>query len=151
MDNWELYRIFVGKNWQYYLDRFKRFEEGGSVSWNWSAFLFGVLWMFYRKMYLYGVLGFLATVFLNVLAVSLFPDNPLLLVGLQVWLWIGFGAFGNYIYYIFVKEKVAGIKEALTSRENLEVVLAEEGGTSTTAVFLFLAVLFLVEFLIRIN
>lgn len=41
----------------YYLPRFRRMAaEDSSVSWNWSAFLLGAYWLFYRKQYGIGTL-----------------------------------------------------------------------------------------------
>lgn len=36
-------------------------------SWNWAAFLFGSLWVFYRRMYFYGMLLVFIPVFLVLL------------------------------------------------------------------------------------
>lgn len=49
----------VGVNTQYYLPRFHRIRESGNGGWNWAAFLFGPLWLIYRKQYALGGLLFL--------------------------------------------------------------------------------------------
>ena len=38
---------------KYYEKAFDHLEKTGKHTWNWAAFLFGELWMAYRKMYLY--------------------------------------------------------------------------------------------------
>ncbi len=46
---------FVGQKSDYYLPRFRRMARSGkNTSWNWAAFLFGPLWLLYRKMYAFG-------------------------------------------------------------------------------------------------
>jgi hypothetical protein len=45
-------RFFIGKNQDYYMDRFQKMDSVNSKnSWNWCGFLFGPYWMAYRKMY----------------------------------------------------------------------------------------------------
>ena len=44
------------KNLDYYLRRFERFaSSGGSASWNWPAFFVPLIWMLYRKMWVYAL------------------------------------------------------------------------------------------------
>ncbi len=47
-----------------YLDRFRKFESGKKISFNFAAFFFGFMWMFSRKLYKYGliIMVLLATV-----------------------------------------------------------------------------------------
>ena len=144
MDKWEIYRMFVGKNADYYIEKFKKFEEsGGALSWNWAAFFFGILWVFYRKMYLYGALIFLGIILLGVfVAVS---SNQILSIGIQLWLWIGFGAFGNYLYYIFVKKTVSDIQSQAKNEKELIESLAKKGGTSFLAPILFIILMILFQ------
>ncbi len=136
----EKMRIFIGKNADYYLQKFEYFEKtGSSISWNWAAFGFGIFWMVYRKMYLYAFLALIFILFLNVLEVSL-HFSPLLSFFLSIWLWIGFGLFGNYIYYIFVKNKVTEISIQFPDEKEQILILQKEGGTSWLAVFIFIFV-----------
>ena len=52
------------RNTDYYLRKFERFgSSGGYVSWNWPAFFVPLLWMLYRKMWLWAALYFFATPF----------------------------------------------------------------------------------------
>ncbi len=58
-------RLFVGRNSNYYTQKWETTAfPSKSASWNWSAFLFNVLWFGYRRMYLYvplilGIFGYL--------------------------------------------------------------------------------------------
>jgi len=146
MDKWEKYRLFIGKKADYYIPKFKEFEEtGGVLGWNWSAFFLGVVWMLYRKMYLYGLIGFLAGVFIGMIIALTSPDNILLTAGLQLWLMVGFGAFGNYIYYIFVKNQVERLESLYPEGKALEKALENHGGTNLTASLLYLLIIFILQ------
>ena len=46
----------VGNNARYYMDRFRRIQHSGAGGWNWAAFIFGPVWLFYRKQYGLGTL-----------------------------------------------------------------------------------------------
>ncbi len=136
MDKWEMYKTFIGKNADYYIEKFKKFEEsGGALSWNWAAFFLGLLWVFYRKMYLYGAVIFLGIILIGVFVAA--GSNQILSIGIQLWLWIGFGAFGNYLYYIFVKKTVSDIQSQAKNEKELIANLTKKGGTNLLAPILF--------------
>ncbi len=61
---------YVRRNAPKYLGKFKKFEEGKKVSFNFAAFFFGFMWLFARKLYKYGliIMVLLATVMLIVSA-----------------------------------------------------------------------------------
>ncbi len=148
MDKWEKYRIFVGKNADYYIPRFKKFEETQSVvSWNWAAFFFGLLWMLYRKMYLYSVI-FTIALFLFGLLLSVFNlYNNLVMLGVQIWLWVGFGVFGNYVYYTHVEKKVKDIENRFPDPQVQAAILEKEGGVSWIAPIIFFLIIFILQIL----
>ncbi|MBR1733956.1 MAG: DUF2628 domain-containing protein [Alphaproteobacteria bacterium] len=45
------------KRSDYYIKAFKKLEQKETHTWNWSAFFFSSLWMVYRKMYFYSIIG----------------------------------------------------------------------------------------------
>ncbi|WP_456402382.1 DUF2628 domain-containing protein [Persephonella sp.] len=142
-------RAFIGEKADYYMEKFEKFEKGNSVSWNWAAFFFGVLWMFYRKMYLYGLgaLGFITIV--NV-ALEIMKTSPVINLGVSLWLWVGFGVFGNYIYYLFVKNKIKEIKEKNQNSQEIIQILERSGGVNKLVLYIFgaLAVIYLISIFI---
>ena len=90
----EDYRAFIGKNADRYLDKFRGFQTPGrdrfALTWNWSAFFLGFIWMLYRKLYLWALLAFL---------IAMTPVAfPLTM--------IGWGITGNYLYYLQVRKKI---------------------------------------------
>ncbi len=87
-------RSFIGKNADYYLKKFRSFrvrgEDGFAVTWNWSAFWMGFIWMLYRKMYWWALLAFF---------IALTPvAYPLMM--------LGWGMTGNYLYYRHARKRI---------------------------------------------
>lgn len=101
--------VIVSRNIAYYLDAFKKLDEGRD-SWNWAAFFFQGMWMFYRKMYLYGLFSLLidCAVFLAITS----SHSISAVFGLSFVFRFAYkclyGYFGNRIYYSVVKERIAG-------------------------------------------
>jgi hypothetical protein len=96
----EEFKIFIGKNADRYLHKFQKFLGGGTnsfaVTWNWSAFFLGSIWMLYRKMYLWALVAF----FITFTPVA-FPLTM-----------IGWGIVGNYLYYLHTRKKVLEYKSS---------------------------------------
>ena len=93
---------FIGKNADKYLPKFKKFTVDGvdkfSITWHWSAFFFGGLWMLYRKLYLWFLLAF-------VLPIIPFLPSYFGLLMMIVW-----GMTANYIYYKHAEKKILKLK-----------------------------------------
>jgi CRP-like cAMP-binding protein len=131
----EEFAYFIGRNADYYIPKFRKFNDGGfSVTWNWPAFFFQFFWMAYRKMYLWaffavvGVLVYYGVVVLLLGLFGLFPllnvaDFPVLALMLRISVRIlplvGFGILGNYIYYKYVKQ--------MFKEETIYVCLPDKG------------------------
>ena len=114
----DLFATFIGPNGPYYMRHFAIFRLLGgnfTTSWNWSAFLVPYAWLFYRKMYLYGLIA---------LAVSyLFNFIGWLVAGIAV------GLCGNYMYYIHTTKKLLGLR-ATRPEADLQLVARIIGGTN---------------------
>src|SRR3569832_1964389 len=53
------YELAIGRNTDYYLPKFERYDDGGStLGWNWPAIFVTSGWYLYRKMWLWGLLNF---------------------------------------------------------------------------------------------
>lgn len=99
---------FVGHKSSYYLPRFRRMARSGkSLSWNWAAFIFGPLWLLYRKMY-----GLGAIVILLELAQSVITEIVFKSIGLHITDDMGYS------------ELYAALETALTSSENLYFLIS---------------------------
>jgi len=111
---------FIGPNADYYIPRFQQIEASDSpISWNWAAFLFGIFWMLYRKMWLYALIIWGATLLLTLVTGGL---------GSFAWLLesVAFGVLGNWLYKKHVEtelEKAAPLDPAARKAQ-----LATRGG-----------------------
>ena len=131
-----LYEAFVGKNYQKILTR----------TINFPGLFFGVLYMFYRKLFLYGILVIIAQVILTILLPSYITKMPYLAFIPN--LLIGF--LFNKVYLSFAGKKIDRIKSnnLRATKEELRELCAKEGGTSIGKIFLGLFVTTIISILI---
>ncbi len=117
------------KNTQYYVKNFNDMKQlNKKTSWNWPAFLVAPAWLFYRKMYIYGIaLMVFNTIIGNALSLVLS-----LAVGAVI------GVFANYAYMNHL-EALALEAKKLTG-ETKDAFIREKGGTSTVAVLVSFAI-----------
>ncbi len=138
IENVATWRNFIGKNSDYYLQKWG-FTNGvvtKETSWNWAAFFFGIFWLGYRKMYRY-IIIFLASFLALDLLLLLLNVNVAFLCAMDQAIGIGIsitlGLFGNYFYYLHGRRKIRELKTAkLTNKRDL----ARIGGTSGLGVLL---------------
>ena len=64
---------YVGKNSDYYLEKFAQKKGKWFIQWNWSAMLFGPAWFFYRKMYKVATIYSAALILLALLFTLVMP------------------------------------------------------------------------------
>lgn len=131
-------QAMMGRATRYYLAIYDHFSTPKKwfASWNWASFLsamFGteVVWMVYRRMYLYAALyfvvlfaltnvGLIGIYFLNkhlsadikTFLVEKFADKDFLIFSLKMVLWLiklpfilAFGVFGNALYFRFLRKE----------------------------------------------
>ena len=125
----ELLRLFIGNN----------YEKITTRPFNFAGFFFTSFYMFYRKMFLYGILFFI----LNVV-VSTFINNFIVTLLLNILV----GVFVNKIYVYSAKKKIAKIKIKNQQKDTSEIktICSKKGGTSIGCIFLG----FLVEIILII-
>ncbi len=115
---------FVGKNTDKYLSAFRKFvrnnEDSFSATWHWPAFFFTFWWLIYRKMY-WWLLPFL---FLGCVPY------------LGLFVMIGYGISGNYLYYRHAKKKIIELKSQPASDIERAAAIARMGGVNNVAVVL---------------
>ena len=119
----EEYAAYIGKNADYYIRKFRKFTAGGgggagggetfALTWHWPAFFFPVLWMLYRKMYVWALVAFL---------VDMVP-------GLGLVFMVVFGVTANYIYFRHVRARVFEARET-AGPEGAVAELAASGGVN---------------------
>ena len=119
----ELLKAFIGNNYKKITTR----------PFNFAGFFFTTFYMFYRKMFLYGILLFLVNlVVLNVI------NNFMITILFNV----AVGFLVNKVYLFYAKKKIEKIKLQNTGKDLNEVkgICVSKGGTSVGKIFLgFLA------------
>lgn len=141
---------FVGKNWPYYktswdkigVDKNTGRAKFNFKSFNFSAFLFSFLFLFYRKRFLEGTL-----VLILFKIIDSFDGFFSLAILLVVSILLGF--FNNALYFIFVDRKIKKIN--LKYNEDSDLIsyhIINQGGTSKIYVAMGIILLLLANILI---
>ena len=113
---------FFGDKAAYYLTEKEVLERSGSrISWNWPAFLFNFLWMYYRKMWAQGTLTAFISIILSASIVFNWGVGIVMLV---------VGMYGNGIYVTHARKKVVEIALAGGNPDRRPESLAKAGGTT---------------------
>lgn len=118
----ELLKAFVGNN----------YEKITTNAFNVAGFFFPSFYMFYRKMFLYGILAFL----INIAIVNVVKLSTSMVFNLIV------GLFINQLYLSYAKNKINKIKFKNSNKSFNEIkeICVSKGGTSIGRIFLgFLA------------
>lgn len=119
----ELLKSFIGNN----------YDKITKKPFNFAGFFFTTFYMFYRKMFLYGLFGFVINlILLNIVTNPIISLILVLLVSLLVGLLI------NKIYLCYAKRKVNKIKlnNAQKSMEEIKGICSIKGGTSIGKIFI---------------
>lgn len=111
MNSDDFIRIFVGKNNGYYQKKWARMANtADSPTWNWAACFMSVLWLLYRKMYLYFFL-----ILLLMVGIGAVGEILQLSQALQSVIDFGFagalGMMGNSLYKLHVDKKIKHVIE----------------------------------------
>ncbi len=121
----------VGENLEYYEPKFRLMKATAKkTSWNWPAFLVSPFWLFYRRMYVYGIIFIVATSILGGISAFILP----ILAN------IALGVFGNYIYMNFLEKTLSdasNLQEPYRSQN-----IASRTGANPTAVWIAVGIYF---------
>lgn len=123
---------FVGEKYEaYYKEKFELITAIKHTSgFNIGAFFLGPIWLFYRKMYVYGAI-YIAFVMVSEMLTSIFELHQSIDRAISIALAVIMGLAGNTLYKYFVEKRIKIITENHAS--NVAEVLAEKGGTSAIA------------------
>ena len=107
----------------------KHCEKIRNKIYNFSALFFGVLYMFYRKMYFYGIVGII-----SYLLLSLFVKSIYFLGIVNIILFFSF----NSIYLSYANNKIKSFKISFphSSMDQLSALCTNKGGTSDFGAFI---------------
>ena len=122
-------RLFVGKNADYYIAKWEELGETQKVSWNWAAFMFGLLWFGYRKMYPHAFVFLVFSLVLQFIQTAV-KTHPIVIMLTNILISVVVGMFGNYLYYQYAKTKIKQIKESITDERQRTLEIVRNGGTS---------------------
>jgi hypothetical protein len=133
---------FIGDKSYYYIPKFNELRAAGTKSsWNWAAFFIPAYWSFYRKLYAAGciILGiYFITAFLGTFGIIVnFAIN------------ITMGIMGNYFYMRHVADEIGKARMAVPM-EQLEIYIAQRGGTNAGAAVGVFAGYFVLALLINL-
>ena len=127
----------VRDNLEYYEPKFRLMKATNKkTSWNWPAFLVPSFWLFYRRMYLYGVLFWLGTAILGLVSALILPFVANILLGM----------FGNYIYMNFLEKNLSeanNLQEPYRSQS-----INSHTGANPTAVWIIVGAYFLLGLIV---
>ncbi|MGS7842934.1 GYF domain-containing protein [Stenotrophomonas forensis] len=137
-----LYAAVVGGNFPIYRQRW-RLDQGiatGSGTWHWPAFLLGLVWMMYRRMYRLAAMWAGLLLLISVIETLLdVPDGLSLII--TVALSITTGAFGNTWYLAHCQRLIARARaESRGDETRLHSELSARGGTSVVATVIALVI-----------
>ena len=124
-----LMALFVGEKYQrYYQAKFAQITPKKLLSgFNIGAFFFGVIWLFYRKMYLYGFAALGLIIAVSLIEIALEVEGHGSGIGLAVF----FGLMSNSLYKHFAERKIAAIQRQAPAYAEDHIRAA--GGTSIGA------------------
>ncbi|MFB5762807.1 DUF2628 domain-containing protein [Paenibacillus medicaginis] len=117
-------RVFTMKN--YFVD-----SRHKKVHWNWAAFFLTSFWLFYRKMYL---LGLVYSIF-TILVQYLIPSSWAVFI-INWTVSILFGMFGNAMYLKYAEKKISRICETYADDSARIPEFYDQGGTSLRSAIL---------------
>lgn len=133
-------RRFVGKGADYYFGKWKTIERTGNiVSFNLWAFLFGIFWMAYRKMYLFTFVVIVIIIAESVIEVVFDAPESLDRTASVVY-GVMYALLGNYLYYVHIRKKLAMLRNDFTSPEKINEQIGNVGGTSWISVISLLVI-----------
>jgi len=144
MDDVTLYEAYFQKSKSYYLNRLDWYLKGQKYSFNLFAFLFGLFWFMYRKMYLEAAVIFLAMMVEGFLESLILPTNSGWEIEKLVNIISTFviasiaGLVGNYFYFRKAGKVIERAKMKFAGSEQQISFLKERGGVS----YFFLVIIF---------
>ena len=132
---------FIGNEANKYITKFRKFYAAGhdkfAFTWHWPAFLFGMLWMAYRKLYGWSLVVFFLSLvpFLNIL------------------LWPVWGLTGNYLYYKHTKKKILNLTTTQTFSDStqMEAALHKIGGVNVWIVIVVAVLQIALQVLVQLK
>jgi hypothetical protein len=163
MERIELFKAYFTQESKYYADKLERIEQGKKTTFNfWAGFL-GLIWFFYRKMYVQGFIILLSTLFLafiiGIIIAILNPYDISNVLYNQIIMWIlsfvTLGFIGNRLYINKSRKIISEfILKYDHDLEKIKSSMADElrlkGGTSLSSALICAGILILFQIISKI-
>jgi hypothetical protein len=127
-------QTFVGKNYDYYQRKWE-LAPGAIKGFNVAAFFLGVVWMVYRKMYVYAAIVVVLLIADAVLE-TYFPLPEAVGKAITWGVYAAFGILGNMMYKSHVDKKMNEISTTFPP-EQVDEQLAKQGGVNLAGAWTF--------------
>jgi len=141
------YELAVGRNADYYLPKFERFDNDGSLAgWHWPAFFFTSGWYLYRKMWLWGLLNLffptIAAIVVGIVAALLKVPSAttgFLMLGAMFVEQMLLTIFANALYWKHVNGVIRNVPRSIADKPDKRTRrIQRDGGTSIGAMLAIL-------------
>lgn len=148
-------QTYFGKQPDYYLEKYKLFRAGEKYSFNTGAFLAGIFWFFYRKLWFEAIAFVFILIFLGIIENELLKLLSVQYDYQQIYFFFSnfiigciFGSIGNYLYFKKAEKDIKNLfSKNYNENERLQR-LRKFGGTSWAPViliFIIIGIILLVE------
>mgnify|MGYP003671238285 CR=1 FL=1 len=138
--NWEL-AAFVGENRAYYLEKWESLKNGSVLSFNFYAFLFGIAWLLYRKMYREAGILFAIILVESEVTFNLVGDNGAVDIAIRIFYSLAIGFTANYFYLKHAEREIQKLNEQFQDPTALKELIIKKGGTSWISVIVGIAII----------
>jgi hypothetical protein len=145
---------YFGKKKDYYLPKLQALENGEKYSFNLNAFLFGVFWVLYRRMYFYVFILLLVAVAeskLEKIILDRFGNTYDMQMSLRLLWLIIFGTvlgnFGNYFFLEYSKKKVKKIIST-TDDEEIRMKKLKKSGSGNWIIIVSIALVLVLSLIL---
>ena len=133
---------FVGDKYSSYYEKKWQLNSGQLKGFNVAAFFLGVVWLIYRKMYIYALI-FIMLIGLDIWIETYYPLPDSVGSAINIAIATTFGILGNTLYKTHAEKKVKEILSA-TSAADLQLELNKKGGTNLAGAIAFGTIILLI-------
>ena len=136
-------RLYIGKNAEYYMQKFNVLSSSGSnISWNWAAFFLNIPWCIYRKMYREGTVLAIISILCGMI--------PLINILSGIAICVVCGALGNSFYLKHIRTLEAEAETIGLSDELHSYYVLTHGGVSVERSIIFIMFTMAINLLLSI-
>lgn len=136
------FRHFVGKDADTYISRWDAMDHSDNrIRWHFTAGVFFVFWLLYRKMYLYSIILLIAVAVSVNLVAFLFSPETSMIVGMGAVVFMGL--YGNHMYRAQATRKIRDVLAESSDPEERKRLLEARGGVTFVPHLVFILMLML--------